>query len=95
MANDIASIYDVPNIEHATIEDFGIGYRITTNPDEYLIHLSDYDENDPYYEQSLHSYKWCVIIHSDFDWNHLHIVPRSELPEDAEITSVKDKPEIS
>lgn len=92
---NITSIQEVPNIEHAVIEDLGKGYRITTNPDEYLIHLSDYSEDDFDYEERKNSYKWCVILHKDFDWNHFHIVLRSELPDESEITDVKNKPEIS
>ena len=91
----ITSIEQVKNIEHAQVETFSFGYRITTNPDEYLIHLVIYSEDDIDYEEQKNSYKWCVLVGNDFDWNCIYIIPRSELPDEAEITDVKDKPEIS
>jgi hypothetical protein len=74
------TVYEIPNIEHCTVEPMANGrmFRITANEGWY-IHLNDGDE------LSANLYKGAVALLSTYPFEQVEIVPESELPEDAEI----------
>lgn len=74
------TVYEIPNIEHCTVEPMvgGLMFRITAHEGWY-IHLNDGPED------TANVYKGAVILRADRDFSTVEIVPESELPEDAEI----------
>lgn len=80
------TVYEIPNIEHCTVEEIGspaIGYRITAHTGWY-IHLNDGNED------TANVYKGAVALLANRDFSQVEIVPESELPEDAEILGGED-----
>lgn len=85
------TVYEIPNIEHCTIEEIGnpvVGYRINSNEGWY-IHLNDGVED------TLNIYKTAVALPVSYDFSQVEIIAEADLPEDAEICGdVDDKKTI-
>lgn len=85
------TVYEIPNIEHCTVEEIGdpvVMYRITSD-DGWYIHINDG------VEETANLYKTCVALRYNHDWSDVQIIAAEDLPEGAEIAGVEDKPEIA
>lgn len=84
------TVYEIPNIEHCTVTEKanGLMYLIQAHEGWY-IHLND-DVED-----TANLYKRSVGLSVSYDFSLVQIIPESELPTDAEIAGVEDKPEIA
>ena len=84
MWGDKMTVYEIPNIEHCTIQEIGnpaVMYRIITN-DSWYIHLTQSEEL---------MYKTAVALRYDYDFLTVQIVAEADLPENAEIYANVDK----
>lgn len=75
------TIYEIPNIEHCTVEPIGnppVIYRVIAHEGWY-IHLNDGIED------TANIYKSAVALNATYPFEQVEIIPESELPEDAEI----------
>ena len=84
MWGDKMTVYEIPNIEHCTIQEIGnpaVMYRIITN-DGWYIHLTQSEEL---------MYKTAVALRYDYDFSTVQIVAEADLPEGAEIYANVDK----
>ena len=82
------TVYEIPNIEHCTIESVASGrmFRITAHEGWY-IHLNDGDE------ETANVYKGAVALRAEYPFEQVEIIPASELPEGAEILGVEPETE--
>ena len=75
------TIYEIPNIEHCTVEPIGnppVIFRVIANEGWY-IHLNDGIED------TANVYKGAVALNATYDFTKVEIISESELPECAEI----------
>lgn len=85
------TVYDIPNIEHCTIEVIGnsaspSGYRITAHEGWY-IHLNDGDE------ETANIWKGAVALRAAYNFSQVEIRAEADLPEGAEIFGGGNEPE--
>jgi len=79
------TIYDVPNIEHCTVIEFGnYNYKVTVDEGWY-IHFLDSEPGLDENENPTVIYKTVAIIRKDFDFTRVEIVAEADLPDNAEI----------
>jgi hypothetical protein len=80
------TVYEIPNIEHCTVESVanGRGFRIITN-EGWVIKLPTYEEN---------SYSTAVALLASYDFSTVQILPISSLEGDYEINGDTVQPEI-
>lgn len=74
-------VYEIPNIEHCTVEEFGNPvwmYRIISN-EGWFIHLNDGIAD------AINAWKTAVALPDDYDFSIVEIRAEEDLPENAEI----------
>jgi hypothetical protein len=78
------TVYDIPNIEHCTIETIGaIAYRLFAHEGWY-IHQADTTPGGTE-ENPTKVYRTVAILFNNYDFSLVKITAESELPENAEI----------
>ena len=83
------TVYDIPNIEHCTVEEFGNTarmYRIISN-EGWFIHLNDGIPD------KIRTWKTAVALPDNCDFSIVEIRAKADLPEDAEIYGIVNPPE--
>lgn len=84
------TVYEIPNIEHCTVEEFGNParmYRIISNAG-WFIHLNDGIAD------AINAWKTAVALPDDYDFSIVEIRAEADLPEDAEIYGIVNPPEV-
>lgn len=84
------TVYEIPNIEHCTVEEFGNParmYRIISN-EGWFIHLNDGIAD------AINTWKTAVALPDDYDFSIVEIRAEADLPEDAEIYGIVNPPEV-
>lgn len=69
------TVYEIPNITVEVMGDPAVAYRIRT-VSGYVFKLPEYPEN---------VYKTVAILVPTYDFSTVQVIPRTELPEGAEI----------
>ena len=85
------TVYEIPNIEHCTVEEFGNPakmYRIISNEGWY-IHLNDGIAD------AINTWKTAVALPDDYDFSIVEIRDEADLPKDAEIYSIVNPQEVA
>lgn len=72
------TVYDIPNIEHCDITQFGGMFRIVSHEGWY-IHLNNGIED------TMNVWKGAVALPSNYDFSIVEIRAEADLPPDAEI----------
>jgi hypothetical protein len=83
------TIYDVPNINHCTVEEIGnpaVMYRITADEGWYIHYNNGV-------EDTALVYRTVVAFNARLDFSIIEIVSESELPEGAEICGGNTEPD--
>lgn len=81
------TVYEIPNIEHCTVEPIStIGYRIFANEGWY-IHLGTSAPGVDEDGNPTKPYKTVVILWNTYDFSQVEITAEADLPENAEINA--------
>lgn len=84
------TVYEIPNIEHATVSTIGtMGYRITMHEGWY-IHLRDNEAGVDENGNPTKIYKTIALLRSDYDFSLVEICAEADLPDNAEINGGAD-----
>lgn len=75
------TVYDIPNIEHCTVEQIGRMFRITSH-DGWYIHLNNGVED------TVNVWKTAVALPSSYDFSIVEIRAEADLPPEAEICGI-------
>ena len=79
------TIYEISNIEHATVSDVGaMGYRIVMH-DGWYVHLRDNESGVDENGNSTKIYKNIALLRNDYDFSLVEICAKEDLPTNAEI----------
>ena len=79
------TIFEIPNIEHCDVTEFGtLNYRVVAHPGWYIYQATNVPGEDEDGNPTK-IYRTATIIRKDYDFSLVEICAEADLPDNAEI----------